>query len=671
MPAYAIDPATGMPLLQTPGGGGLPLPLSPEEMAQAGAQQVPPWAQQGPALPPELQGLPPGALAENAQASPGSRSVRRDAPMASMAPSSGGRANYSPEQIQQMNAGRDAEAAKARSSQLEAERAELDAKAKDPAFKGNSRAMAGLKVAQDRNRAQLEETKAKGAPGKAAGGAVDPSELAMPGGGSEPTEGASQGGGGMDPTVEQVFREALSRGGGGGGRPGLRVTGQTAKYFMPGEVPEEVGEEAQGARMAREGYDLEMADRADARREQLYAARQAEAAYRMAEMDAQRTRQAEQQRMQDEYSAKRDALVEEAAALKSPDMEDYWGSKSTFAQMMTAASIAIGGALQGLRGGPNPGLEMSNQAIDRWIVGKREEYSRAKDRADFADNKFARMVDTFGSENLAAANLREQAHTVRDGMLIDYAEQMGTAPAKDAAQQLLLAQQQQRAEAKAQAYAAAGKEIEEKLQLTGGGGGGSPRLLKALGDAAAAKKYLDEINGTGGGGAPTREVQNEKVEAVTGALDALTAAAAVQKHLGKLGYSERDADDPTTGLLDRAANAIPGTDTRRMVQDLEQDTFNLARGAQLSLGKSDNDARLAEQWAAGGGGSGRERARAAQNIAKKSLGRIQDTLSSLTPNQRAAFVKSLPPERRQQLQEALGSVAAPRAASSEQAVTVE
>jgi hypothetical protein len=637
MPAYAIDPATGMPLLQTPGGGGLPLPLSPEEMAQAGAQQVPPWAQQGPALPPELQGLPPGATAQNMPTGDGAFGPPMT--MADMAP--GAREG--------------------------AERAQLlDAIGVTP-----GRPPAGEHRVAPKPKSNVEAYADGERPKPArSAGAIDPSELAM--GGESPSGGApAQGGGGMDPTVEQVFREALSRGGGGGGRPGLRVTGQTAKYFMPGEVPEEVGEEAQGARMAREGYDLEMADRADARREQVYAARQAEAAYRMAEMDAQRTRQAEQQRMQDEYSAKRDALVEEAAALKSPDMEDYWGSKSTFAQMMTAASIAIGGALQGLRGGPNPGLEMSNQAIDRWIVGKREEYSRAKDRADFADNKFARMVDTFGSENLAAANLREQAHTVRDGMLIDYAEQMGTVPAKDAAQQLLLAQQQQRAEAKAQAYAAAGKEIEEKLQLTGGGGGGSPRLLKALGDAAAAKKYLDEINGTGGGGAPTREVQNEKVEAVTGALDALTAAGAVQKHLQKLGYADRDADDPTTGLLDRAANAVPGTDTRRLVQDLEQDTFNLARGAQLSLGKSDNDARLAEEWASGGGGSGRQRVRAAQNIAKKSLGRIQDTLSSLTPNQRAAFVKSLPPERRQQLQEALGSVAAPKAAASEQAVTVE
>jgi hypothetical protein len=633
MPAYAIDPATGLPLLQTPGGGGLPLPLSPEEMAAAGAQQVPPWAQQGPALPPELQGLPPGAMAQNMPTGDGA--FGPPLTMDQMAPEARGGA----------------------------ERAQLlDAIGVAP-----PKPQAGSHAPRPVQRSNVEAYADK-APAGRSGGAIDPSELAMPGGGQPSGGGGGQGGDDMDPLVRQVFEESLRGGRGGGGKPGLRVTGQTAKYFQPGEVPEGVSIEAEQARGARENYDFELAERADERREQYFAARQGEAAARMAEYQQQQERLATQQRLQDEYAAKRDQLLEEASALKSPDMADYWGSKSDFAKMMTAASIAIGGALQGLRGGSNPGLDMSNQAIDRWVATKREEYSRATDRVNAADNQFARMVQTFGSENLAAANLREQAYTVRDAMLVDYAEQMGTVPAKDAAQQLLLVQQQQRAEGKAQAYAAAGKEIEEKLQLTGGGGGGGGGLLKALGNAATAKGYIEKIQGTDGKGAPTREVQNEKVEAVTGALDALTASANVQRHLKTLGYADRDADDPTAGPLDWAANAIPGTDTRRTVQDLEQDTFNLARGAQLSLGKSDNDARLADQWASGGGGSGRERVRAAQNIAKKSLGRIQDTLSSLTPAQRAAFVQSLPPERRQQLQEALGSVARPQAAASEQAV---
>jgi hypothetical protein len=634
---YAIDPRTGLPLLQTPGGGGLPLPLSPEEMAAAGAQQVPPWAQHGPEVPPEIQGLPPGAVAgpgaPDANAQFANQLFGTPLPQTPAAQLPSVKVSDAPASI-----------------------------AADDALAPGSLGQVG---SGRESQNKIREARAAGQ--RRPPTAIDPSELATPGqaGGGA----AATGQGGMDPTVEQVFKDALSRGRGGGGPAKLRATGQTVKYFQPGAIPDEVSAEAAAARAEREGFEGEMAYRTDARREHLYNVRQAEQQYRAAALNAEQTRRDEQQRTLDEYAAKRDGLIEEAASLKAPEMADYWGSKSTFAQMMTAVSIAIGGALQGLRGGPNPGLEMSNQAIDRWLIGKREEYSRAKDHADAADNQFARMVDTFGSENLATANMREQAYAARDAMLLDYADVMGTPSAKEAAQALLLSQQEQRAQGKAQAYAAAGREIEEKLSLSGGGGGRSPRLLKALGEAAQAQEYLNKINGVSG--APTREVQNEKVEAVTGALDALTAAGNVKRHLTKMGYAESDSDDPTTGWFDRAANSVPGSDTKRTVQDLEQDTFNLARGAQLSLGKSDNDARLAEQWASGGGGSGRERVRAADNIAKKSLGRIQDTLSSLTPAQRAAFVKSLPPERRAQLQEALGSVARPSAAASEQAVTVE
>jgi len=656
---YTMDPETGLPMLRTLGGGALPLPLSAQDMAAAGAV---PWAEQVPPLPPELEGLPPGALAQ--QVAPGSRTVRRDVPAgmpsAPQAPGTTGRGNYSPQQIEEMRPKVD------RTQELEQERAALEAKAQDPAFRASGRAMASLKLAQDKNRAELEASKPK--PKAAAPGAVDPSELARPGegGGGAAPEGGS--GGGMDPAVEQVFREALGRGGGGGGPARLGVTGQTVKYTVAGDVPEEVSAEAEGARMAREGFDLELADRADARREQLFAVRQAEAAARMADIQAQQVRRDEQQRMLDEYATKRDTLVQEAASLKAPEMADYWGSKSDFATMMTAVSIAIGGALQGLRGGPNPGLEMSNQAIDRWMVSKREEYERASDQVDRADNQFARMVQTFGSENLAAANMREQAYAVRDAMLTDYAEQMGTAPAKDAAAQLLLAQQQQRAEGKAQAYAAATKEVEEKLSMTGGGGGGSPRLLKALSEAAQAKKYLDELNGTGSGTAPTREVQTEKVDALASSLDAINAARNVRKHIGSLGYADSDADDPTSGAYDAVASSIPGSDRRRLVQDLEQDTFVLARGAQATLGKSDNDAVLAERWAAGGGGSGRERVRAATTIERKALSKAQAVLASLTPAQRRAYIAALPPEHRELMDEVAKSVANPKAAPSERPV---
>jgi hypothetical protein len=451
---------------------------------------VSPWAQQAPALPPELQGLPPGALAQ--QMAPGSRSVRRDAGGSIQSSGGTGRANYTPEQIAQMRP------AQAAADPLAAERASLEAKAADPAFRSNPRAMASLKLNLEKN--QAAQAAAKASAPTAGPSAVDPSELAMPSAGGKAAPSGGGSGPGMDPSVEQVFREALQGGRGGGGGPArLGVTGQTAKYFQAGEVPDEVSAEAEDARADREDFELDAAEQIDLRREQVYKAQQAEHAVRATALEAEHARRAEQQTRLDDYQVKRDALLQEASSLKAPAMADYWGSMSTGAQMMTAASIALGGALQGLRGGSNPGLEMSNQAIDRWVGTQREEYQRARDGVADADNEYARMVQRFDSENLATANLREQALTVRDAQLRDYAEQMGTPQARQAAQALLLQEQQRRAEGKAQAYAAAGKEIEEKLTLTGGGGGGgSPRLLKALQEAALAQKALHEIHGTGG-----------------------------------------------------------------------------------------------------------------------------------------------------------------------------
>jgi hypothetical protein len=454
--SYAIDPETGLPLLQTLGGGGLPLPLSPQDMATAGAQQVPPWAQQGPALPPELQGLPPGATASMDLGGPPT------------------------EYLQSIQQGGD-------------RRQLLDAIGSAPPSANSHAAPAPSapksKVAQFASRPMPT--------GQPAGGGVDPSELAMPSAGKRPA-GGGQGGPDVDPLVQQVFEESLRGGRGGGGPARLGVTGQTAKYFQAGEVPDEVSAEAESARAEREGHDLGAAHLADERREQIFQAKQAEQLFRAQQMEAEHAKRAEQQRQLDDYQVKRDAMLSEASSMKAPDVADYWGGMSTGAQMMTALSIALGGALQGLRGGQNPGLEMSNQAIDRWVGTQREEYQRARDGVTDADNQYARMVNTFQSENLATANLREQAYAVRDSMMQDYAEQMGTPSAKQAAQALLLQEQQRRAEGKAQAYAAAGKEIEEKLTLQGGGGGGGGGLLGALKNAAQATEYRDTIQGKNG-----------------------------------------------------------------------------------------------------------------------------------------------------------------------------
>lgn len=495
---------------------------------------------------------------------------------------------------------------------------------------------------------------------------VNPSELARPGSGpqSEPASQA-QGDGTNDPLVRQAMAEAMRGGGGGGGPRGLGVAGETRKYQTfenPGGDPTKLAA-AQEALGASDKYGEELAKSLNLRHQQAYDAQQEEFAARSGQLAAQQQRFEQQQAALQDYSAKRDAALQEAQQLKTPEMEDYWKSKGTFANVLTGLSIALGGALQGLNGGENPGLVMSNQAIDRWVASQREEYQRAQGKVDRMDNQYARMVDRFGSENLAEGHLREQAWTVRDGLLKNYAEKIGTPSALENYNQAMLGEEARRAALQAQNSQGAQVDIEQKLSMQGGGGGGKPKgVLDMLRAGAEAKTLRDKI--AGDGNEPGRAIESGKTETITGAINSIDAADEIEKHVKNLGYADSDTDDPLSGPVDYVTKNIPGTQTKHTAQDLERATQNFARGLQQSLGKSDNDAKLADQMAAGGG-SGRQRLQAAQTGKKRATSLIQDTLAGMTPDQRRAFIKALPEDRRQRVIDIVGSSAGQAPATSE------
>jgi hypothetical protein len=619
---YIIDPATGMPAVQTAGGGFMPLPLSDDELRAAGAQLGP----MGPPAPgPDLRVAGPGG---------GGSMDLGDAP-----PDPG------------------VFAAQDQAAQVAAMRAQLAPQ--QPAANEHP------------TRAQEPGWMPTGQGAPSAPARMNPADLAQhrqaP---SQADQNTEQGSGGInDPLVRQAMEEAMRGGGGGGGPRGLGVTGQTLKYKQAGHVPEEVSAAAREAQGASDAYNEQLAMSLNTRQQQAYEATQSEFAARAGQLQAVAERQAEQRRMLGDYEAKRDAVAAEAAQLKAPQMEEYWGSRSTTAKMATAISIALGGALQGLRGGQNPGLEMSNQEIERWIAGKREEYSRARDKVSDADSQYGRMVRMFESENLAEQHLREQAYTVRDAMLKDYAARIGTPSALEAYNQAALQTEAQRAALRQQAYADAGAEVEEKLSMQGGGGGRPKGVLDMLRAGAEAKGLRDRIEGQDGKPAFQREVQNEKVEGITGALEAIEAADEVESALGRLG-GDSDIDDPLRGAWDSTLGNIPGTEARATKQRLQQQTRLLARGIQKSLGKSDNDAKLADEMAEGGGAVSQRRM-AAKTARQKAIGSLQTTISSLTPDQQQSLLRSLEansPTRAAQVRAAIAAVGTPQRAASEQVV---
>lgn len=615
---YIIDPATGQAGVPMASGGFLPLPMSPDQLTAAGLPG-PPGLPPAPDMGPDMRVAGPG----------GGRANPTPAPQI-LPSSTGGRHNPSAGEqaaMQAQNAQRDAE-------KQAADRAHLEEVARGGGRAGASAALA------------LQKSAAAAPPPAAVPAHANPDELARPGatGGQAPAQ--QQQGGTLDPLEQLAYEQALQRGGGGGPRQ-LGVTGQTEKYTTfekPGGDPAKVA----AAKEAIDTYDKygeETAKSLTIRQEQAYQAQQQEYAARSGQMAAQQQRYEQQQNALQDYQAKRESFVQQAAQLKTPQMEDYWGSRGTFANVMTGLSIALGGALQGLRGGQNPGLEMSNQSIDRWINAQQEDYKRAQGRVTDADNQFARAVQMFGSENLAASHLREQAWGVRDGMLKSYAEKIGTPSALEAYNEAMLQSEAKRAALVAQNSMGAEVEIEKKLSMQGGGGAARPKVKDAVHDAALVHEDLAKLRGQGKD--PERPVSGETTEALTGALDTITAARNIRKTLQTLGDTKDDTDDPRSGPVDYVAKNIPGTETRKRGQDLDIDTEAMARGMQKSDGKSDKDADLAGKRALGQGGSYREREQAALRAEAGAVRKIKLHISSMTPDQRRVYVQSLPADVRQ------------------------
>jgi hypothetical protein len=76
---------------------------------------------------------------------------------------------------------------------------------------------------------------------------------------------------------------------------------------------------------------------------------------------------------------------------------------TTGSKVAAAIAIALGEAARGFRGGQgrNVGMDLINQAIDREAKRQQDEYNRLKDRANFANNIYARAFKEFGSAEAA------------------------------------------------------------------------------------------------------------------------------------------------------------------------------------------------------------------------------------------------------------------------------
>jgi hypothetical protein len=358
--------------------------------------------------------------------------------------------------------------------------------------------------------------------------------------------------------------------------------------------------------------------------------------------------------------------AQEASSMEPRTREQVWGSKGEVARGMAILSAVLGGLA-----GNNDGWKMIDKSINEAVDDDRAKWERRQKLGMSAKGELDHAMAVYGDLELATLDTKNRKLMSAMAMTKSMAADPGLDPMAKQRAQAVGAQMYDKYLENARVLAegiqgrAVSQEVNYKQAPATGGGGGGNDPLKMLQRGAQATDYVNKIEGKGAN-APTRSIEGDKLNDVNAAMESLDAADAVERDVKALGFDSSDIDDPLSGPLDKAAGVLgTGGDGRRRRQSLDANTKRLARGIQQSLGKSDNDARLADEMAIGDG-SGVSRARAAQTARKQALGRIQTATAGMTPQQREAFLEALPAERREQVRSAMSEVASPRRGASEE-----
>lgn len=152
--------------------------------------------------------------------------------------------------------------------------------------------------------------------------------------------------------------------------------------------------------------------------QQIDATKQAEA-----ELEQQRAQVAQNRAvLQQKYDAI-EARDREAAAATPQTRSQIIQGRGTLANMMSGLSIALGGWVQGLKGGPNSGLDILNDAVQGEIDTQRARYEAMKSNSAAASTAFGKVMQLYGDPNMAEADMRMRALTLAANMADAYKAQ--------------------------------------------------------------------------------------------------------------------------------------------------------------------------------------------------------------------------------------------------------
>lgn len=100
----------------------------------------------------------------------------------------------------------------------------------------------------------------------------------------------------------------------------------------------------------------------------------------------------------------------QALSQTSIDPNRFWSTRSTGQKVAAMVSLALGGFLQGARGGSNPGMDIINTAIDRDVRAQEAQFQAARDTASARQTAFAMAAQKY--QNLDAARAMARAAAI-------------------------------------------------------------------------------------------------------------------------------------------------------------------------------------------------------------------------------------------------------------------
>lgn len=484
--AYDIDARSGLPMV-----GGIPLPLTPQQMQAAGigpASQAPVANMPG-GIPLPQGGNPYGGLPPDAVAGIGGGPVVQQssgdigAPMAPVGAHGPGVAfapgvadPYARFRVYLDNGAAPA-APPGLASMAAQQQAAIDLRRGMTPAEAAAQSAAGTLPPEAARFAEKVESPKVGATG------AQPLKL-IPTVGEAQQSAAANPAGTMSAAAQAAYDATMA--GGRAGPAKLVTTSETVKSTQLGAVPEKLSgdiadQEADIDRQQAAASDMTAVAATHSLQQQAEVIRQQQADAAAA--------QAERARVDQRISslqAKSDSDEAAMVQAKPQGIKDYWGG-SMLAQMISGLSLALGAGVQ-TRTGVNPAEQMLDKSIDRWVNDQKQQYDAAKDKATLSNNKYKDALQTFGTPEAAQAQLRLQSLAAKNALAQNMAEQSKVpqwlANAQLEQQRTALQQKQLSAQSIQQAGMTT-TEATKKLQ--GGPGSGlsaADRIVKAYKNAA-------------------------------------------------------------------------------------------------------------------------------------------------------------------------------------------